>query len=159
MSKSNDRRHPMMQYLAPLIGRWTTAATHPMLPDIVIPGESSFEWLAGEHFLIWHSHMDHPEIPDSISIVGFDNADNPETVGISSEPGAIHYFDSRGVFRRSRFEAEPGVFRFWREHPGFSQRATCRFSDAGNSFVATGELCRDDVNWEPDVEVTGKRLG
>ncbi len=48
-----------------LVGRWTTEATHPGLPGAIVTGSSEIEWLEGEHFLIYRSGYDHPDIPDS----------------------------------------------------------------------------------------------
>jgi hypothetical protein len=33
-----------------LVGEWTTEAIHPSLPDTVVPGHTSVEWLEGEQF-------------------------------------------------------------------------------------------------------------
>ena len=66
-----------------LVGEWTTQATHPEMPGTVIEGSSQFEWLAGNQFLIIHTHYDHPEFPDAIAIVG-------DTDGLR-----MHYFDAR----------------------------------------------------------------
>lgn len=70
-----------------LVGRWTTEATHPAVPATVVRGWSDIEWLEGERFLIFRSGNDHPDFPDSISIIG-------DTDGLH-----MHYFDSRGVHR------------------------------------------------------------
>src|SRR5438067_6396652 len=70
-----------------LVGRWSTEATHPGLPGAIISGSSEIEWLEGEQFLIYRSSYDHPDIPDSISIIG-------DTDGLQ-----MHYFDTRGVHR------------------------------------------------------------
>src|SRR5438876_4913997 len=53
-----------------LVGRWATEATHPGLPGAVVRGSSEIEWFEGERFLIYRSRYDHPDIPDSISIIG-----------------------------------------------------------------------------------------
>jgi hypothetical protein len=73
-----------LQALRALVGEWTTEATHPMLPSTVARGRSAVEWLEGETFLIVRARNDHPEFPDSISIIG-------DTGGLR-----MHYFDSRG---------------------------------------------------------------
>jgi hypothetical protein len=58
-----------------------------MLPDTVVPGRITVEWLEGENFLLHRARNDHPDFPDSISVIG------------DSEEGAdsltMHYFDSR----------------------------------------------------------------
>ena len=70
-----------------LVGSWTTEATHPQMPGVIITGSNTFEWLDGDQFLIFRSHYEHPGIPDSVSIIG-------DTDGLH-----MHYFDSRGVHR------------------------------------------------------------
>ena len=66
------QQHAEISELEPfeaLVGTWTTEATHQALPG-TIHGESTFEWLEGQRFLIWRSRYDHPEIPDAIAIMG-----------------------------------------------------------------------------------------
>jgi hypothetical protein len=72
-----------------LVGEWTTESTHPAVPDTVIHGRASFEWLEGERFLIWRESADHPEFPDAIAIIG-----DPEaywkTTGVSEVGMGVH---------------------------------------------------------------------
>jgi hypothetical protein len=35
-----------LEAFRPLVGEWTTEAIHPSLPDTVVPGRTSVEWLA-----------------------------------------------------------------------------------------------------------------
>src|SRR5262245_18105989 len=63
---------------------WTTDATHPALPGVVVHGTAVIEWLEGERFLINRARADHLDFPDSISIVGItvrDRVDNPRNSG------------------------------------------------------------------------------
>jgi hypothetical protein len=53
-----------------LAGEWTNEATHPALPGTVVHGTASVEWLEGERFLIFRAREDHPDFPDSVSIIG-----------------------------------------------------------------------------------------
>ena len=158
MPDTTGVRHPMLDHLEALVGTWETEATHPLLPDTTVHGRATFAWLEGRHFLIWRMHHDHPDIPDSISILGFDNAAEPDEVGTSNGPCAVHYFDSRGVYRVSKVEAEPGVWRIWRDWPAFSQRVTGTFSDDRRTIISNGELSEDDATWKPDLQVTYKRV-
>jgi hypothetical protein len=151
-------RHPMLEHFEVLVGTWETAATHPLLPNTTIHGRATFEWLEGNHFLVWRVHYDHSDIPDSISIIGFDNAVDPDAVGRGDAPCAVHYFDERGVSRVSQTAAGPGVWRVWRDWPGFSQRVTATFSDDGDTIVLPGELSEDDATWKPDLTVTYRRV-
>src|SRR5919199_2201468 len=92
-------RNPALDHLDALVGEWETESTHPYLPNTVIRGRATFEWLAGGHFLIWRASYDHPDIPDSIAILGCDASGD---IGASTDAEAdclMHYFDSRGVSR------------------------------------------------------------
>src|SRR4030095_12011452 len=82
------------------------------------------EWLEGERFLIHRARTDHPDFPDSISIIGFTDQDRvgdaPAAAG--KGPFSMHYFDSRGVYRLYNASIDDGSWRFWRDAPGFSPR-------------------------------------
>jgi hypothetical protein len=139
-----------LEHLEAWVGEWETEATHPALPDAVIAGRITVEWLEGGKFLLHRSRNDHPDVPDSISVIG------------ETEEGAdsltMHYFDSRGVFRVYRFSAAEGELSIWRDHPGFRQRFTGRFSDDGNTFGGTFELNQDEAGWRDDLKITYRRL-
>jgi hypothetical protein len=139
-----------------LVGDWTTEATHPQLPGVVIAGSSTFEWLDGERFLILRSHYEHPDIPDAVSIVG-------DTDGFH-----MHYFDSRGVYRVYELtivddgwaiamgrQAPTGSFAS-RGAP-FSQCLTFRFEHGDQTMSGKGQLSHDDVNWDDDLEIIYRR--
>jgi hypothetical protein len=130
-----------------LVGEWTLEATHPSFPSTVVTGRMTFEWLEGERFLIQRSHNDHPDFPDSISVIGF-----------STEDLTAHYFDSRGVFRIYRVAMEDDTLRMWRDALGFSQRLEARLSDDGGTLAGVWQLSRDDVTWEDDLAITFTRV-
>ena len=148
-----------LEQLQPLVGRWTTEARHPAFPGQVFPGTAEFEWLDGQRFLICRSHTDHPDFPDAVSVIGFmdrDRADVPSSAPPATRP-AMHYFDTRGVFRVYEIDLDDGAWRWSREVPGFSQRFTGTFSDDGNSIDGRSQLRRDDVHWEDDLQLTYRR--
>ena len=147
-------RNPVLDHLDALVGEWETEATHPFIPNTTIRGRATFEWLEGGFFLIWRAGYDHPDIPDSIAILGCDDS------GDSGEAGScsMHYFDSRGVSRVYGLGADQGVWRFWRDRPGFSQRYVGTISADGSTISANGELSRDDTTWEQDLRITYKRV-
>ena len=151
-------RHPVLEHLEALVGTWETEATHPLLPDTTIRGRAIFAWLEGRRFLIWRAHHDHPDIPDSITIMGRDDAGDAATAAAPGGDCAAHYFDSRGVSRVSRLDAAPGVWRMWRDWPGFSQRSTSTFGDDGDTIVGKGELSKDGATWHPDLQVIYRRV-
>ena len=134
-AETTDGRHPMLEHLEALIGEWETEATHPLLPGTAIFGRATFAWLEGRRFLIWRAHHDHPDIPDSIAILGRDDAGDAATAATPGGCCSCHYFDSRGVSRVFQVAAEPGMWRMWRDWPGFSQRFTGTFGDHGDTII------------------------
>jgi hypothetical protein len=141
---------PGLEGFRALLGDWATEAIHPSLPDTVVPGRSSFEWLEGERFLILRARNDHPKFPDSISIIGATD----EEEGL-----AMHYFDSRGVFRPYRTSFEDGVWKMWGHGPpGFSGRFSGRFNDDGDTLSGVHQLSRDAVTWKDDLAITYRRV-
>jgi hypothetical protein len=128
-----------------LIGTWTTSATHPEFEGVVT-GTTTFEWLAGGHFLIQRVHHDHEHFPDSISVIGAPERGD----GLVSE-----YFDSRGVRRTYGASLEDGFLRFWRDEPGFEQRFAAVL--AADAFEGTWQLARTPGDWRDDLKVTYRR--
>lgn len=130
----------------PLIGTWTTEATHPLI-DGIVPGRAIFEWVEGGHFIIQRTSYEHELVPNAIGIIG-----PPE----NGDGLVIEYFDSRGVRRTYRTSVEDGVWRFWRDEPGFEQRFTARL--APDSFRGHGELARTPGDWGDDLDVSYRRI-
>nr|MDQ5807907.1 hypothetical protein [Actinomycetota bacterium] len=89
-----------MKALASLIGAWELAARHEMLPGDVVGGRAEFAWLPGGHFVEMRSTAEHAAFPDSLSVIGAD---------------AMHYFDSRGVYRVYESAVRDGVWTLYRE--------------------------------------------
>ena len=139
-----------------LVGTWTTVATHPAMPGVTVHGEARIEWLEGRKFLIVRATTDHPQFPDSISIIGFTDADRAEAVAVAGAL-SMHYYDSRGVYRDNACSVDDETWRWWRNAPGFSQRFTGTFADGGATIVGKCELSTDDVQWNDDLEITYRR--
>ena len=147
-----------MQGFGALVGAWTTESTHPAVPDTVITGEASFEWFAGEQFLIWRETADHPEFPDSIAMIG-------ATDGVR-----IHSFDSRGVYRVMstsisddawKFEMpreQPSDTAFAEGSPGFAGRFVGTFADGGDTIDGRFQVSDDDEHWRDDLMTTYRRV-
>ncbi len=128
-----------------LVGSWDTEAVHPQM-DAVVPGRVAVEWLEGGRFLVQRSRNDHEAFPDALSVIGAPEA---------GEGLVMEYFDSRGVRRTYGASLEGGVLRFWRDHPGFSQRfaATLR----ADGFDGLWQLARTPDAWEDDLRITYRR--
>jgi hypothetical protein len=139
-----------------LVGSWTTEATHPAMPGVTVHGEAQIEWLEGKKFLIVRAKTDHPQVPDSISIIGFTDADRAEEVEVAGAL-SMHYYDSRGVYRDYAAGVDDNAWRWWRDAPGFSQRFTGTFTDGGATIVGLSQLCQDGAHWKDDLAITYRR--
>lgn len=137
-----------MEPFAALIGDWSTEATHPAFGDTVIPGRVRFEWLAGERFLIQRAENEHPDFPDSISVIGVMEGD---------EDLSMQYFDSRGIHRLYRIGFDGTELRIWRDAPGFAQRLAAKLSDDGSILKGIWELNQDDQGFRDDLAITYRR--
>ena len=140
--------NPSLEPLTILIGTWNTVGTHPLVPGTTFHGRTTFEWLEGGAFLIIRSEIDEPEIPSGIAIIGSDD---------STGEWSMLYFDERGVSRQYQVSIEKNMWKWWRDARDLSQRFTGVIAADGRTIVSRGELSRDGVNWEPDLELTYTR--
>jgi hypothetical protein len=152
-----------LRHLDRLVGTWTTEATHPAVPGVVVHGSADVEWLEGERFLILRTRTDHPDFTDAISIIGnteHGRAD-PSTGTAPAAAGAtrleMHYYDSRGVFRLYQTSIDATAWRFWRDELGFSQRFVGTFVDGGDTISGQAQLNQDDLHWVDDLAITYRR--
>ena len=143
--------NPRLQALAVLIGEWTTLGTHPLLPGKTFHGHATFSWLDSGAFLLVMMHIDEPEIPDGIAIVGTDDA--------TPDAGAMLYFDVRKVSREYRWTISSKVWTWSRNAPDFSQRVVLTIAEDGQTIEARGEMSRNGQSWQPDLQLTYSRIG
>ncbi len=136
-----------MQQFAILVGEWTMVGIHPELPS-QSQGHSSFEWLREGSLLVWHFNWDGDDVPNAFSVIGRDD-------GVES--CSMLYSDERGVARIYEMSLEGGVWKMWRDSPGFSQRVTGTISGDGKIITCQGELSRDGTHWEQDLDVTYRK--
>jgi hypothetical protein len=142
-----------MRELEPFVGTWRMEASFAS-GDGAPRAECRFEWLEGGRFLIQRWFVEHPDAPDGIAIIGFDD-----------ERGTYrqHYFDSRGVARLYKMTFADGVWRLWRDEPDlspldFSQRFTGRFDETADTIAGTWEISNDGTAWERDFDLTYERI-
>jgi hypothetical protein len=140
-----------------LVGSWTTEATHPAVPGTTVSGAAEVRWLEGERFVIFRSRNDHPDFPDSISIIG-------DTDGLR-----WHYFDSRGVHRVYEFRVTDDGWEIARDAaggdepeigraaPAFSQRIIVTFEDDDNTMAGRSKISFDNETWQDDLQITYRR--
>ena len=151
---SDSQRAALADLGARVVGHWTIEATHRLFPDLVVKGESVFEWLEGERFLIQRSRADHRDFPDAISLMG------------GAEEMYLHYFDSRGVHRVYEARIGDGWWEYQRDDrpapgeqpvPGSWQRFIGRLEDDDNTIAGVAQLSSDGENWEDDLWITYRR--
>ena len=132
-----------LEHLGRLVGTWTTAATHPASPGLIVRGTAIIEWLEGERFLILRSRNDHADFPDSISIIGVTDRDRVESAP-TDDPHttearlSMHYFDSHGVFRVYEASVDDQAMRFWRGAPASRSGSRVRSPIAATPSPACG---------------------
>jgi Protein of unknown function (DUF1579) len=149
-------RPAWLDHLDLLTGQWETEASFdagffgPGSPPITGRGRTSFEWLAGRHFLIQRFANDHPDAPSGIAIIG-----------AHSEPGRFsqHYYDSRGVARVYQMSLDGTTWKLWREAPGFWQRYTGVISPGGDAIRGAWEGSADGRDWKHDFRLTYLKAG
>lgn len=155
-----DSRADALARLGVFIGNWSVEARfpgHELAPSGAAGdgpmARSRFEWALGGRFLLQHTEVPIPGVPDSLAIVATDL----QTGGYTQ-----HYFDSRGVVRLYAMSFAGGVWTLTRESPDFSpldfrQRFTGTFREDDNTITGAWEKSRDDGEWEHDFALTYRR--
>ena len=141
--------NPALEPFQVLIGNWNTVGTHGLVPDTILHGRTSFEWLEGGAFLMVRSEIDDPRFPSGIAIIGSDDA---------QEEYYMLTFDERGVSRKYEVTLHDNIWKWWRNAPGFLQRYEGRIVDGGNTIIGQGELSKDGLAWEKDLDLTYTRV-
>ena len=131
-----------------LIGEWALEMTHPMLPDKVVRGRSTYEWLEGGRFLLQRAVNEHPDFPDSLCVIGVMEGEGELS---------MQYFDSRGVHRVYEIGFDGRELTLQRDAPGFAQRVTARLSEDGSTLTGVWQLNQDDQGFRDDLAFTYRR--
>ena len=137
-----------LAHLDVLVGEWDTEALFPGHPPLAGAGRTTFEWLEGRHFLIQRVTAGQPDGPGVIAIIG------------AGPDGALaqNYFDNRGVQRIYQMSLDGGVWKLWRDAPGFCQRYTGTLSTEGATISGLWEKSPDGVAWDHDFDLTYTRI-
>ena len=135
--------------LEALVGEWTIEAGPPGGPPWPGGGQVTFEWLDGVPLLIERSHVDVPEAPDGVAVIGCD--------GMSDTYYQL-YTDERDVQRVYKMSLTEGVWKLWRDGKPFSQRFTGTFSEDGNTIAGRWEIAEDGKTWRTDFDLTYTRV-
>lgn len=127
-----------IENLGPLIGTWDVEVVFPTDPPGTMHGVAVFDWLEGGAFVVEH-------FGSSAWIMGLD-----DSTGVFS----VLYHDERGVSRVYQMSLNLGVWKIWRDAPGFSQRFEGTFREDGKRITARWELSSDGTTWEHDFNLT-----
>ncbi len=130
--------------LEALVGAWTMEAVPPAGPPWPGGGRVTFEWLEGVPLLVERWHVDLPEAPDGVGVIGCD--------GISDTYYQL-YTDERDVQRLYAMSLDEGVWKLWRDGPPFSQRFTGTFSEDGTKIAGRWEIAEDGRTWKTDFDL------
>ena len=117
-----------------------------MLPGKTFHGHASFRWLESGAFLLFHSHIDEPDIPTGLQ----SSAPTIQTL----TPGVMLYFDVRNVSREYRWTISGNVWTWSRDDPVFSQMMVLTIASDRQSIEAKGQILRNGQHWEPDLQLT-----
>lgn len=153
MKKTVSQEHnPALGSLESLAGDWDMELSNAsFLPDPseTVTGHVSFDWAENGAFLVLYMGARPPGTPDAIWLISRDGSIPNYTV---------LYYDSRKVSRVYEMSFSDGVWKMWRNSPGFSQRFEGKLSRDGNTISAYWEKSFDGKKWEHDFNITYTRL-
>jgi hypothetical protein len=99
-------------------------------------------------FLRIESSAEDNRFPLSTQLVGCDESRNECT---------SLYYDSRGVYRVYQMSVVDGVWRMWRDAPGFNQRYIGTVKDGGQTIEGRWEMSEDGERWHVDFDLTHRK--
>jgi hypothetical protein len=157
MSANGGLRAAALRRLDVLVGRWET---EPLIEGgPALRSHTVFEWVEDGAFLRQRADVDEPPTDPTwrenspfpiTAIIGLDD---------SADTFTMLYSDGRGVFRVYRMTVADGVWRQWREAPGFHQRFTGRISEDGATITGMWEFSSDGESWGKDFDLVYRRTG
>ena len=148
-SKANEPANRALDPLRALVGLWDTEIRWSEKAHKLVGGPASvrssvtFAWVEDRCFLV--HHIGNNDSPAARWIIGAD-----ETSG----GFALLYADGRGVSRIYQMRLAAGVWRIWRDSPGFHQRFIGHLSPDQRTIEVHWEKSSDGNSWELDFEVT-----
>lgn len=153
----NDDRTQALRRLDVLIGDWEV--------EPIVDGRSvgrsrtTFEWVEGGAFLRQYSEADADFAASSPEWQA--NAPFPTTslIGLddSTDLFTMLYADARDVFRVYQVSVVDGVWRQWRDAPGFNQRFTGILSEDDTTIDGLWEMSEDGRTWRKDFDLVYRR--
>jgi hypothetical protein len=146
-----DEHNPSLRDVGFLAGEWTMELSNAAFlpnPSETVKGPVAFEWLLNGAFLVMRMGDKPPSPPAGIWLIGRDERGTDYTV---------FYYDARQVSRVYQMSFSDGIWKMWREAPGFSQRYAGKVSADGQTIAGYWEKSPDGAEWEHDFDVTYRR--
>jgi hypothetical protein len=150
--EDQSEHNPALVDLEFLSGEWDMELSNaPFLPsrDDTVHGHVTVEWIEDGALLVMRQSEQSGNPPLARWAIGRDE---------SVPDYRVLYSDSRGVSRVYEMSFSEGLWRLWRNSPGFSQRFEARVSPDRNIITSHWEKTDDDATWEHDFDITYTRL-
>ena len=128
-----------------LVGEWEMRS--PQFPDFL--GRAKVAWIEEGAYLIVRDDVENGDFPSGTWIVGGDD---------STEDCTSLYHDSRGVSRVYQMRFVDGIWKIWRNAPGFNQRFIGKLDTGGKAIAARWETSGDGSRWEKDFDLRYRRV-
>ncbi len=145
---SSHPHNPALKHLEVLVGDWNMELANASFlpgPSETAKGHVSFEWVQDGAFLVMRMGDKPPLPPDAIWLISRDES-TPNYTVLS--------YDARSVSRVYKMSFSDGVWKMWRESPGFWQRYEGKLSKDSNTITAHWEKSPDGTKWEHDFDLT-----
>jgi len=156
----NERKGPgaVSSSLRLLIGTWEFEST--VEGRSMGRGTATFEWIEDGAFVLQRSEA-RPRPEDPPEWVANAPARMTAVIGLddTTHGQVMLYSDARGVFRIYGMSLTADSWQLWRAAPGFHQRFIGEFRDDGRTVEGRWESSSDGAAWEPDFELTYRKVG
>ena len=152
MTQHSQRDNPALTSLEGLVGEWEMELSHaPFLPhpSDTVKGPVLIEWVQDGAFLAMRMGDQPPVPPQALWLISRDD---------STPNYTVLYYDARSVSRVYQMSFSDGVWKMWRESPGFWQRYEGTVSSDSKAITAHWEKSSDGTTWEHDFDVTYTRV-
>ena len=145
---SSRNQNPALKALEVLVGEWQMEISNASFlphPSDTVKGSISFEWAQDGAFLVMRMGDKPADAPAALWLISRDES-------ISNY--IVLYYDSRSVSRVYEMSFSEGVWKMWRNAPGFCQRYEGTVSEDSKTIAARWEKSSDGPTWEHDFDVT-----
>ncbi len=127
------------------VGEWTMRAHADTWEG---EGTTTFEWHPDRAHLLQRASVDHPDAPNSLSVIGCDGA---------KDTYAQLYSDERGVSRVYDMTFDGTTWTLERQGEPFAQRYVGTFSEDGGTITGQWQIDEDGSGYRRDFDVVLER--